>query len=51
VIVLDENILESQRKPLRSWRFHLCQIGVDIGRKGMYDDEIITLLRRQRRPR
>jgi hypothetical protein len=50
VIILDENVFESQRLQLRSWRVHLCQIGHDFGRKGMLDDEIITLLRTQRRP-
>ena len=46
MIVLDENILGSQRTQLRWWRVHLCQIGIDVGRKGMQDDEIITLLAR-----
>jgi hypothetical protein len=50
VIVLDENVFESQRLQLRSWRIHLCQIGQDVGRKGMQDDAIITLLRTLRRP-
>jgi hypothetical protein len=50
VIVLDENILESQRTRLRGWRMHLSQIGRDLGRKGMQDDEIIPLLRSLRRP-
>jgi len=50
VIVLDENVFESQRLQLRSWRVHLCQIGHDLGRKGMQDDEIVTLLRTLRRP-
>jgi hypothetical protein len=50
VIVLDENVFESQGARLRSWRLHFEQIGRDVGRKGMQDDEIITLLRRLRRP-
>jgi hypothetical protein len=50
VIVLDENILASQRTQLRSWRVHLCQVGDDVGRSGMHDDEIIPLLLRLRRP-
>jgi hypothetical protein len=37
LIILDENILDGQRL--------LLQIGVDIGRKGMQDDEIAVLLR------
>jgi hypothetical protein len=50
VIVLDENIFEDQRARLRLWRIHLCQIGPDVGRKGMPDDEIMPLLRTMRRP-
>jgi hypothetical protein len=50
VIILDENVLASQRERLRSWRVHLRQIGHDVGRKGMQDAEIIPLLQRQRRP-
>ena len=50
MIVLDENVFESQRLQLRARRVHLCQIGIEIGRKGMQDDEIITLLRTLRRP-
>lgn len=50
MIVLDENIFESQRVQLQSRRMHLCQIGFDVGRKGMQDDEIVALLQRIRRP-
>ena len=50
MIVLDENVFESQRVELRSRRAHLCQIGYDVGRKGMQDDQIITLLPTLRRP-
>jgi len=42
--VLDENVPESQRALLRSKRVPLRQIGQEIGRKGMKDDEIIPLL-------
>jgi hypothetical protein len=45
VIVLDENILESQRSRLRGWRVHLSQIGREVAREGTQDEEIITLLR------
>lgn len=48
--VLDENIPESQRALLRSWRIAVRQIGQDLGRKGMQDDEIITLLHELDRP-
>lgn len=49
MIVLDENVFESQSAQLRSWRIHRCQIGDDVGREGMHDDEIVTLLRSLRR--
>ncbi|MBI3760940.1 MAG: hypothetical protein HY260_03640 [Chloroflexi bacterium] len=48
--LLDENILASQRRQLRDWRISVRQIGFDIGRKGMSDDEIIPFLHGLRRP-
>ena len=48
--ILDENILESQRQTLRSWRIRVRQIGKDVDRKGMKDDELIPFLLDQRRP-
>lgn len=42
--ILDENIRADQRSLLHFWRIPTRQIGVDIGRKGMKDDEIISLL-------
>lgn len=48
--VLDENVPESQRALLRSWRIAVRQIGQDLGRKGMQDDEIIALLHELDRP-
>ena len=50
MIVLDENFTESQRQLLRGWRISVRQIGYDIGRSGMDDDEIIPFLLRLRRP-
>src|SRR5205085_2006332 len=44
VNVLDENILESQRQLLRSWKIPVRQIGVELGRKGMADEEIRPFL-------
>jgi len=44
VNVLDENILKNQRQLLRSWRIRGRQIGDEIGRKGLQDEEIIRLL-------
>ena len=48
--ILDENVLASQRQLLQVWHLHVRQIGVDIGRKGMKDDEIIPFLLANRRP-
>jgi hypothetical protein len=48
LIILDENILDGQRLLLGAWRLPVRQIGVDLGRKGMKDDEIVVLLRGKR---
>ena len=48
--ILDENIIASQRQRLRSWRIRVRQIGVDIARKGLQDEEIIPFLHHLRRP-
>jgi hypothetical protein len=48
LIILDENILDGQRLLLEASRVTTRQIGVDVGRKGMKDDEIAVLLRQQR---
>ena len=45
--ILDENIIASQRQRLRSWRIPVRQIGVDIGRKGFQDEEIVPFLHHQ----
>lgn len=44
--ILDENVPHSQRHFLRNWRFRVRQIGHEVGRKGMKDEEIIPLLHR-----
>jgi len=46
MIILDENIPEDQRQLLRSWRLPVRQIGVEVGRPGMQDEEILPLLHR-----
>lgn len=48
--ILDENIPENQRILLQGSRVRIHQIGYDIGRKGIKDDEIITFLQQLRRP-
>ena len=35
MIVLDENFPESQRQLLRGWRYHIHQVGYEVGRKGL----------------
>lgn len=46
--ILDENIPESQRQLLRSWRIHCRQIGYEIGKKGMSDNSIISFLHKSK---
>jgi hypothetical protein len=41
LIIIDENFPEAQRHLLRVWRISARQIGFEIGRDGMKDDEII----------
>ncbi len=48
--ILDENIPRSQRLLLESWGIRVKQIGVDIGHKGLQDEEIIPLLHSLRQP-
>lgn len=50
MIVLDENIPEDQRQLLRGWNVRVHQIGVEVGRKGMKDDQIIPLLLKHNGP-
>ena len=48
--ILDENIIKSQRQRLRSWRIPVRQIGHDIARKGLQDEEILPFLHHLRQP-
>jgi len=50
VNILDENIPAPQRELLKSSRITVRQIGYDIARKGIQDDEIIPFLQQLRRP-
>jgi hypothetical protein len=50
VNILDENIIDNQRRLLKSWRISVRQIGYEIGRKGMKDREIIPFLHQQSQP-
>lgn len=42
--VLDENIVASQRHLLQKWRIKFHQIGHDIARSGIQDEEIVSFL-------
>jgi hypothetical protein len=46
--LLDENIREDQRGLLQSWGIPVHQVGIDAGRKGMKDNEIIPFLHQLR---
>ena len=50
MIILDENLPDSQRQLLRGWRISFRQIAFEIGREGMKDDEVIPLLHGLNRP-
>lgn len=50
MILLDENVPESQCQLLRGWRITARRIGYEIGHKGMKDNEIIPLLLQPRLP-
>jgi hypothetical protein len=50
VNILDENILKDERQLLQGWRIAIHQIGYDVGRKGMQDEEIIPFLHQLSRP-
>jgi hypothetical protein len=48
--LLDENFPEAQKELLRSRGIRVRKIGQDIGRAGMQDPEILTLLHATTRP-
>lgn len=50
MIILDENIIDGQRRLLNSWRIPVRQIGYEVGRKGMKDREIIPFLHQLNQP-
>jgi hypothetical protein len=50
MIVLDENIIDSQRQQLLTWHIRVRQIGYEIARQGTDDAEIPSLLLRLRHP-
>ena len=50
MIILDEHVPPSQRQLLRRWHKSVRQIGYDVARQGLQDEEIIPFLQRLRRP-
>ena len=48
--LLDENIRDDQRMLLRQWRIPFRQIGKEISRAGIEDEEVLPLLHRLKRP-
>jgi hypothetical protein len=42
--ILDENVREDQCGLLQRWGIPVHQLGVDVGRRGMKDEEIIPFL-------
>lgn len=47
--MLDENFPESQRQLPRGWRLSIRQIGYEVGRSEMQDEEIVPFLLQRRR--
>lgn len=50
MIILDENILADQRQALLHWGVPFRQIGYEVTRKGIKDDNIIPFLLTLRQP-
>ncbi len=50
MIILDENVPVTQRELLRGWGIRARQVGPDIGRSGMTDQDILPMLRELTRP-
>lgn len=48
--IIDENIIKSQCQLLKSWRIPIRKIGIDIGCKGIKDNDIIPLLLKLQSP-
>jgi hypothetical protein len=47
--LLDENIPDAQRQQLSKWGLRSRQVGFEWGRKGKSDDDILAVLRQERR--
>jgi hypothetical protein len=49
LILLDENTLRSQREFLEARRLPVRKVGLDWGREGMTDEEVVAQLHKMRR--
>ena len=50
MVILDENIPESQWQLLRSWRIRALLVGLDISKKGIKDENLTRFLLKQPYP-
>lgn len=50
MIILDENIIASQREQLKKWRIHFSRVGVHIGYRGIDDVDIMPLIQKMPKP-
>ena len=50
MIILDENFPDSQRQLVQGWRISFKQVAFEIGREGLKDDEIISMLHQLKTP-
>ena len=48
--LLDENVRDDQRALLRQWRIPFRQVGKELARAGIHDDNLLPLLHRLKRP-
>ena len=48
--LLDENVRDDQRTLLRQWRIPFRQIGKEVSRAGVQDEDILPLLHRLKHP-
>ena len=46
MLLLDENLPDGQRRLLREWRVHFRVVGIDVGRTGTKDENLVPVLHR-----
>jgi len=50
VNIFDENIPDTQRQLIKSWRIRIYQMGNDVGQKGIKDQEFLYFLLTKHKP-